>query len=43
LTSTDVLERLDDPETDDATFHENCRTWAKTVLVPRLRAENGTG
>ena len=35
LTSTDVLERLDDPETDDVGFHENCRAWAKAVLVPR--------
>jgi len=41
LTSAEVLERLDEPETDDATFHENCRAWAKTVLVPRVRAGNG--
>ena len=40
LMSTEVLERLDDPDTDDATFHENCRAWARQVLVPRLRAEN---
>jgi Uma2 family endonuclease len=41
LTSTEVLERLDDPETDDIAFHENCRAWARRVLVPRLRAESG--
>ena len=41
LMSAEVLERLDDPETDDAAFHENCRAWARQVLVPRLRAENG--
>jgi len=35
------LERLDDPETDDAAFHENCRAWARRVLVPRRRAEGG--
>jgi hypothetical protein len=39
--SAEVLERLDDPETDGAAFHENCRAWAKQVLVPRLRVENG--
>jgi len=38
LTSAEVLERLDDPEPDDATFHESCRTWARDVLAPRLRA-----
>jgi hypothetical protein len=41
LTSAEVLERLDDPETDGTAFHENCRAWAREVLVPRLRAENG--
>jgi Uma2 family endonuclease len=41
LLSAEVLERLDDPETDDAAFHENCRTWARRVLVPRRRAGNG--
>jgi hypothetical protein len=41
LTPAGVLERLDDPETDDSTFHENCRAWARQVLVPRHRAENG--
>ena len=35
LLSTEVLERLDDPETDAATFHENCRTWVRDVLFPR--------
>ena len=38
LTSAEVLERLDDPETADRAFHENCRAWARRVLVPRLRA-----
>jgi Uma2 family endonuclease len=41
LTSAEVLERLDDPETDGTAFHENCRAWARRVLVPRLRGENG--
>ena len=41
LTAADVLDRLDDPETDDIPFLENCRAWARQVLVPRLRAENG--
>jgi Uma2 family endonuclease len=35
LLSAEVLERLDDPETDSTTFHENCRAWARRVLVPR--------
>ena len=38
LTSADVLERLDDPETDDGAFHQNCRDWAREVLVPRREA-----
>jgi Uma2 family endonuclease len=41
LAPADVLERLDDPETEDTAFHENCLEWARRVLVPRLRAENG--
>jgi Uma2 family endonuclease len=41
LTAADVLERLDDPETDDGAFHESCRAWARRVLVPRRQAENG--
>lgn len=41
LSSAEVLERLDDPATDDGAFHENCRAWAKRVLLPRFRAENG--
>jgi Uma2 family endonuclease len=41
LTSAEVLERLDDPETDGAAFHENCRAWARQVLVPRLGGGNG--
>jgi Uma2 family endonuclease len=35
LLSAEVLERLDDPETDSTAFHENCRAWARRVLVPR--------
>ena len=38
LTSTEVLERLDDPEPDAAAFHQNCRDWARGVLVPRREA-----
>jgi Uma2 family endonuclease len=41
LIAREVLERLDDPETDDVAFHENCRAWANQVLVPRRRAEEG--
>jgi Uma2 family endonuclease len=41
LLSAEVLERLDDPEADDTAFHENCRAWARRVLVPRRRAGNG--
>ncbi len=41
LLSAEVLERLDDPETDDTAFHENCRVWARRVLVPRRSAGNG--
>jgi len=29
LLSVEVLERLDDPETDDTDFHENCRAWSR--------------
>ena len=39
LTSAEVLERLDDPEADDVAFHENCRAWARRVLVPRVGPE----
>lgn len=35
VTSAEILERLDDPETDDVAFHERCRAWARDVLVPR--------
>jgi Uma2 family endonuclease len=41
LSSAEVLERLDDPDTDDTAFHENCRAWARRVLVPRRQAGNG--
>ena len=41
LTSAEVLERLDDPETDDIAFLENCRVWAREVLLPRVRPEAG--
>ncbi len=35
LASAEVLERLDDPEREDLAFLENCRAWARRVLVPR--------
>jgi Uma2 family endonuclease len=41
MTAAEILERLDDPETDDGAFHENCRAWARAVLVPRRDAEKG--
>jgi Uma2 family endonuclease len=41
LTAAEVLERLDDPEPDAATFDDHCREWARHVLVPRIRPENG--
>ena len=37
LRSEELMERLDDSEPDDTAFHENCREWARRVLVPRLR------
>ncbi len=41
LRQDELLERLDDPEPDDTAFHENCRAWAKKVLVPRTLAPKG--
>jgi Uma2 family endonuclease len=41
LSSSDVLERLDDPERDAAAFHENCRNWVAEVLIPRRKAQVG--
>jgi Uma2 family endonuclease len=41
LRSDEVMERLNDPETEDLAFLENCRAWAKRVLVPRRRSANG--
>jgi Uma2 family endonuclease len=42
LKAAEALERLDDPEGDDITFHENCRAWARATLVPRAAArKNG--
>jgi Uma2 family endonuclease len=41
LLSAEVLEPLDDTETDAAAFQENCRAWARRVLVPRFRQEAG--
>ena len=35
LTSSEVMERLDDPETDDTAYLRNCQDWARTVLAPR--------
>jgi Uma2 family endonuclease len=43
LTSAEVLERLDDPETDDGAFHETCRAWARREIAPRLREQTGGG
>jgi Uma2 family endonuclease len=43
LTTADVLERLDDLEPDAVAFHENCREWARRVLVPRCSPANGGG
>jgi Uma2 family endonuclease len=41
LLSAEVLERLDEPETDDTAFLRNCQDWVRQILLPRLRAENG--
>ncbi len=41
LSSSDVLERLDDQEKDGTAFHENCRNWVAEVLVPRRREHGG--
>jgi Uma2 family endonuclease len=40
LISAEVLERLDDPEAGDTAFCQNCRAWARQVLVPRHRSGN---
>lgn len=37
LSTADVLERLADPADSDITYLENCREWARQVLVPRAR------
>lgn len=37
LTVSEVLERLNDPETDDSTYHESRRNGARNVLAPRRR------
>jgi Uma2 family endonuclease len=39
LTSAEVLEQLDDPETEDVAFFRNCLAWVERVLVPRARGE----
>jgi Uma2 family endonuclease len=41
LSSAEVLERLNDPETDEGAFHEGCRAWAQQVIARRLRGQNG--
>jgi Uma2 family endonuclease len=41
LNSSEVLEQLDNPETDDIILLENFRAWARRVLVPRLGADTG--
>jgi hypothetical protein len=43
LTSAEVLERLEDPETGDTAFLRNCRAWAEQVLVPRRDAGDRGG
>jgi Uma2 family endonuclease len=43
LLSADVLERLDDPETDDTAFHENCRAWVRQALARHRSDEHGGG
>lgn len=37
LLSSEVLERLDDPEAGDIAFLESCRAWVRDVLLPRQR------
>ena len=41
LISAEVLVRLEDPVTGDTAFCENCRAWARRVLVARKQADNG--
>jgi Uma2 family endonuclease len=43
LLSVEVLERLEDPETDDTAFLQNCLAWADRVLIPRRRDKEGDG
>lgn len=43
LNSAEVLEQLDAPAAGDTAFHQNCRAWAREVLVPRWRAKEGGG
>ena len=43
LSSTDVQERLDDPEADDTAYHENCREWVRRVILPRRIDANEGG
>ena len=38
LRPDELLERLDDPAANVTVFHENCREWARRVLVPRSEA-----
>jgi Uma2 family endonuclease len=42
LLANEVLERLDDPVSGDTAFHENCRAWARRVLAPRRRGQEGS-
>ncbi|MFO0890800.1 MAG: Uma2 family endonuclease [Isosphaeraceae bacterium] len=37
VVASEVLDRLDDPPTDDGTYFENCRGWVRDVLLPRQR------
>ena len=41
LLSAEVLERLDDPESGDTAFLQNCRAWVRGTLMPRLEPQGG--
>jgi Uma2 family endonuclease len=41
LVSAEVLERLNDPESGDTAFLQNCRNWVRQRILPRLQGGNG--
>ena len=41
LLPDEVMERLDDPESDDVAFLENCRSWVRRVLIPHPQGGDG--